>query len=244
MTQSLTLPESALLIPRQFGVIDDFLSFSDADLWTIIDADSGATVLPSDAAGGILNLTTGATDNNEAYVATTQELYLFADDKPLLFLARLQWVEANTNDANVIAGLMDAVAANHLIDDAGGPVASYSGAVFFKAKDSLLWQFETSLSGTQTTTTLAAASPNGAADFHSLKIEARRRDATTVEIIPYIDEAGGQDYKQALDANGAKVKHTITLGSPTEMSAMCGVKAGGANSEVVAVDYLGAHQLR
>jgi len=244
MTKSLTLPERFLLAPRQFGFVDHFDEFVSGDRWTSLQADAGSSVAAVDSAEGGLDLTTGVTDNFEVYIHTTQELFLIADDKPMSCIGRLAFAEANTDDINVIFGFMSAVVVNSLIDNAGGPLATYSGAVFFKLDGELFWRFETSLGGTQTTTRLAAVSPNLATDFHTLQIDIRRRDATTVEIIPMIDEAGGNNPNQALDNLGVKVKHTITLGSPTEMALMCGAKSGGANGEVVRLAMAGCEGTR
>ena len=237
MTLSLTLPERFLLAARQFGAVDHFDHLITADRWTLLEADGGGTVAV-DAAEGGLTITTGSTDNDEAYMHLTAELFLIADDKPMSCQARLAFAEAATNDINVLFGFQSAVVVNSLQDNAGGPLATYSGAVFFKLDGELFWRFETSLGSTQQTTRLAAVSPNSATDFHTLQIDIRRRDATTVEIIPMIDESGGNNPLQALDNNGVKVKHTITLGSPTEMSIVCGAKAGGSNAEVVNLKYI------
>lgn len=234
----MTMPERFLLAPRQFGGVDHFDHFVSGDRWTSLQADAGSSVAAVDAAGGGLDLTTGVTDNFEVYLHMTQELFLIADDKPMSCQGRLAFAEANTDDINVIFGFMSAVVVNSLIDNAGGPLASYSGAVFFKLDGELFWRFETSLAGVQTTTQLAAVSPAAATDFHTLEIHIQRRDATTVEIIPKIDEAGGNNPQQALDNTGKKVKHTITLGSPTEMALMCGAKSGGANAEVVRLSHV------
>lgn len=244
MTLSLTHPERFLLAPRQFGFVDHFDHFVTADRWTTIEGDSGSSIAAVDSAEGGLDLISGGTDNFEVYLHTTQELYLIADDKPMSCIGRLAFAEANTDDINVLFGFQSGAAANSLQDNAGGPLATYSGAVFFKLDGELFWRFETSLGGTQTTTRLAAVSPVAATDFHTLQIEIRRRDATTVEIIPKIDEAGGNNPTQALDANGVKVKHTITLGSPTEMGLICGVKSGGANAETLRLAMIGAEATR
>jgi len=212
--------------------------------WQIIAPDDGTAIIADGVPGELDLLTGGGSDNDEIYIARAVEEFLFADDKPLYWSTRLRLAEANTDDANIICGVMDAVAANRLQDDGAGPPSSYSGAVFFKVDGGTVWQFETSLGSTQITTALAALSPDGASDYHTLWIEARRRDATTIELIPFIDEAGGQKKDQALDANGDKIKHTITLGSPTDMMAFAGVKNGGANAETLIVQYMAAYQLR
>ena len=244
MTQSLTLPERFLVAPRQFGFVDHFDHFVTADRWTSLQADSGSSVAAEDAAEGGLLLTTGSTDNDEVYLHLNSEMFLIADDKPMSCIARLAFAEAGTDDINVLFGFQSAVVVNSLQDNAGGPLATYSGAVFFKLDGELFWRFETSLAGTQTTTRLAAVSPNLATDFHTLQIDIRRRDALTVEIIPMIDEAGGNNPQQALDNTGVKIKHTITLGSPTEMAIVCGVKSGGSNSEAVHLKMIGCEGIR
>lgn len=238
MPKLLTLPDDFLLGRRIFGFFDDFFHFVTADLWTSLAADSGASVAVGDAAGGIVVLTTGGTNNNEAYLKNTKEIFKFAEDKPILFEARIQYAEANTDDANVCLGLMDAVGADSILDDGGGPKASYSGAVFFKVDGGTRWNVESSLAGTQTTTELSAtnsldklAKTAGGSSYQTFRIEVLPINSTEAEVSFYID--------------GVLVaKHSLTYTSATEMMAFVGVKAGGANSEVVSVDYAAGYQLR
>ena len=49
-----------------FGSTDDFAWYVTAHLWTSLATDGGTSVAASAAHGGLLALTTGATDNNEA----------------------------------------------------------------------------------------------------------------------------------------------------------------------------------
>jgi len=118
----------------QMELADDFTHFSDGDAWTKLDADSGATVaIDADGTDGVMLLTTGATDNNEASLASTNELFLFAADRAIVIEAHLQFAEANTDDANVAFGLADAWGANLLGDNGAGPKSSYSGCLIYKA---------------------------------------------------------------------------------------------------------------
>lgn len=227
-----------LKLRREFGLFDDFLWYVTAHLWTLVATDSG-TAAVGDAAGGVVTLNPSdgsVADNDEVYLKSTAEVFLFAADKPLVFEARLKWTEANTDDANVIAGVMSAVGANSLLDNGAGPAASYSGAVFFKVDGGTGWNFETSLGGTQTTTALHSDHAPAAA-YQTLRIEAREQGGV-IEIVPFIDG------KQCLDTNGRPVKHTIALGSPTEMNAVVGAKNGDTNQESILVDYVAAYQLR
>lgn len=237
-TKLLTLPNTLLDGRRQFGFFEDFHEFVSGDLFTDTSADSGATIAASDAAGGVVVLTTGGTDNNEAYLLTTKELFLFAADKPLIGEARIKYAEANTDDANVCVGFMNAVAADALVDDGAGPKASYSGAVFYKVDGGTRWQVQSSLATTRTTTDLTAANSYdkvaktaGGSAYQTLRIEVITTSSTEAEVSFYID--------------GVLVaKHALTYTSATEMMFFVGVKAGGANSEVVYVDYASAYQLR
>lgn len=206
--------------------------------FSVIAPDNG-TVTVNDAANGILTITPSdstAADNDEIYVYRAIEEFLFASDKPFIFYTRMKYSEANTDDANVIAGLVSGVAVNTLLDDGGGPPASYSGAVFFKADGSTVFSFETSLAGTQTTTVLQDA--GGSASYREFQIEFRPLTSTLAEVIPFIDGV------QCLDTNGLPVKHTLTFTGATEMAAVLGIKNGFTNAETLYVDYVQARQLR
>lgn len=224
---------------RTHGFFDDFHHFVSGDLFTDTSADTGAAVAMTDAAGGVVTLTTGATDNNECYLLTTKEVLKLAANKPVVVEARVSYTEANTDDANVAVGLKDAVAADSILDDGGGPAASYSGAVFFKVDGALNWNIEVSIAGTQTTVELTAANSldgkahaTGAGAWEELRIELMPVSSTTAEARFFID--GVLVYKVA----------DWTFTNFTEAQAFVGVKAGGANSEVVSVDYIAAYGLR
>lgn len=238
MTKLLSLPES-LPIQRCYGFAEDFLEFVSGDLFTDTSADSGAAVAPIDGSGGLVTLTTGGTDNNECYLLATKECFLFAADRPMVFEARLKYTEANTDDANLCLGFMDAVAADSILDDGGGPAASYSGAVFFKVDGGTKWNCEASIGGTQTGTVLLSAANTldgldkvaGGGVFQILRIEVAATSPTSAVASFWI--------------NGVCVQEiTFTYTGATEMKPFVGVKAGGANSEVVTVDYVAAYQLR
>lgn len=237
----------ALQQRRQFGFFDDFVSYVNGDLWTrlISDVSGGASVATTnpDAAGGVLKLNTGdSTDNDEVYVWSLAELFLFADDKPGMFEARVKFTEANTDDANILVGLMDAVAANALLDDGGGPAASYSGAVFHKVDGGTKWLVETSIGSSQTTSTTDVTAGGGV--YMTLRCEWRTVQNSVAEVVFSIDDGAGSGMRQCRDSSNRPIKHTLTHTSATEMALVLGVKNGGANPEALFVDYAGAWQLR
>jgi hypothetical protein len=229
---------SWLLDRNQFGVFDDFAHYVTADTFTSIATDSG-TLTVADAVGGILTIAASdgtVADNDQSYLRTTTELFKFGTQQ-IVFEARVQFAEANTDDANVILGLMNAVAAEALVDDGGGPKASFSGMVLYKIDGGTKWIFATSIGTTRTTTTTSQTA--GGASYATIRLVYTLDGATGYgEAVPYYD---GQ---QMTDANGTLVKHRFAYASATEMHAFAGLKNGGSNAETLQIDYLGCAQRR
>jgi len=235
------LPE-LLLRRNQFTIQDDFTRDVDSADWVTTLTDSG-TASVGDAAGGILALVPSdgtVADNDEAYVESANEVFKFAADKPLLFEARVQFTEANTDDANILVGVMDAVGANSLLDNGAGPPRSYSGAVFFKVDGGTVWQTETSNSTTQTTNELSASNVNnlskkaqtaGGAAYQVLRIEYMPYSSTNAYVSFFVDGV-------------LCAQHDYIFTSATEMQIALGVKNGGANNETLNVDYVACTQSR
>jgi hypothetical protein len=231
MPKLLQLPDNYHLGRRAYGFFDDFFQFVTGDLWTLVTGvDGSATVL--DAAGGKIAIKSAAVTagNEEAYLKSNKESFKFAAGKPLLFEALVNFTEAAANQANVIAGVMDAVAAGALQDDGAGPKASYSGAVFFKVDGETVWQCESSIAGAQETTATEVTA--GGAAPQRLAIEFHPLTSTTGEVRFFIDDA-------------LVAKHGITFTSATEMQVVLGVKDGDADDEeTLNVDYAACYQLR
>ncbi len=216
---------------RTFGFMDDFDSYTDGERWTEVLANSG-TATVGDAAGGILALAASdntAAANDESYVHSTSALFKFAANKPLLFEAAVQFTEANTDDANILVGLMDGIAAGALANSNAGPKTSYSGMVFYKAGNTSVWSCQTSVGGTQNTTVTSKAA--GGAAYQTLTGQWQPISATQAEAAFFID--------------GLLVaRQLFTFTGAVEMQLAVGVKNGGAHGEMLSVDYLAAYQLR
>lgn len=224
-------------------IASDFTTDLDTAEWVTTATDTG-TAAVGDAVGGIVALTPSdgtVADNDEIYLESPNETFLFANNKPLIFEARVQYAEGNTDDANVIVGIKDAVAANTLLDDGGGPAASYSGAVFFKVDGGTNWQVETSLAGTQTTTDLSATNANnlakavqtaGGSSYQVLRLEFLPYSSTNAYVNFYID---GKQVAQ----------HDYVYTSATEMQICLGLKNGAITTvETLNVDYVICAQAR
>lgn len=223
---------------RQFSLYDDFLWYLSPHLWTSLAADTNSAVaIDADGVGGVVQLNTGdATDNNEAGVVSTNELFLFAADKPLIAQSRIQFTEINTNAANVAFGFADAFGANLLGDNGAGDNINSSGALIFKVDGETVWRAAVEINGTiretQSTTTA------GGASYQKLRIEALPVDGTNLEVTYFCDD------EPLRDSNGKTIKHTIPYASSTEMKLGVYGKAGAANTLTVNVDYVFATQLR
>lgn len=217
------------------------LQYSDLDGYPVpgwcVVGDWDATAVVADGTKGVVSLSpAGAGDNDEIYLFNQKEVFKFEAGKKLVFEAYVDFTEANTDDANVIIGLMDAVAADALQDDGAGPKASYSGCVFFKTDGGTVWRCESSKSTTQTTTDSDVTAGGGT--YQKLEIECTLISSTTASIIFKID---GQ---QCRDANGKNIQHDVTISSATEMQVIAGVKNGDTNAETLNVDYIGCEMLR
>lgn len=175
---------------------DNFLWYISPHQWTATLTDSG-TVLPLTTHGGGVALTPSdgtVADNDEAYLGWTNKNIVPMNLKPIVFQTVLQFTEGNVDDVNVIAGLMSTSAANALLDDGGGPPASYTGLVFFKVDGDTVWQVESSVGGTQTTTRLIAttsldqnAKTAGGSAKQTLRIEFIPYTSTLADVLFFID---------------------------------------------------------
>lgn len=242
--KGLAIPQSVLDMRLVHGFFDDFHGFLTAQSgasYTVVTAVDG-TVLLGDAAGGVVTIANGTAtiaDNEDCYLAREPEGFLMAASRPLRFGARLKFTEVSTNTCNVIAGLTDAVAANLLVNDGGGPKTSGSTLAFFKKDGNLNWHIHASLSTTQTTVELTAANsldkiahPAGASTHAWLEIEFLPKDSAKADVIFYID--GTPVYKIT----------DFTFTSATEMQAVVGCKGGTAAAMAVDVDALYCYQAR
>jgi len=203
---------------------DDFFNYDPtATVGEYAAVSDGGAVDVGDADNGVLSIADGATDNDETYISSIHEIIKFATDKRLFFEARVKLTEANTDDANIIIGLSDIVAANSLLDNGAGPMASYDGACFFKVDGGVVWQFETSNAGTQLTNTSVAAFVT--ATWYKLGFLYDPNDGVTAIVTPYVDGV-------------ASTAKNLTIAGLDEMHILMGVKAGGANAETLLVDYV------
>lgn len=244
MPKELMLPDEADLMARQTGFIDDFHGFltaSSAPYYTVVTAVDGSVLL-SDAAGGkvAIKSAVATAGNEDCYLVREPEAFLFAADKPLVFAARVQSTEDDTNQNNLFVGLTDGAAANLLVDNGAGPKTSGTTLAFFKVDGGLNWWVHASISTTQTSVQLTAANSldkqaheSGGAAYQRLRIEFKPFSSTQADVEFYID--GVLVYKIS----------GWTFTNATEVQAVCGTKDGDSADEVtINLDYWYCYQLR
>jgi hypothetical protein len=230
-------------IPQQFEFGTDFLEADSAAIGTITKDTETTVAVDADGVGGVLQITTPATNNHEGYWYSN-EIFKIANNKPIRAIARISYTEAATSAANVFFGLVDAPVANTLVDDGAGMKSSWDGAVIYKVDGGTLWKVKSSRATTATDETTNVA----AGGTFSFMIDIVPISSTEAQVIYYIDATGGNNFKQCY-ANGSHpntpaIKQTITYASTTEIAVAVGLKAGSATAEVLNVDFIYAKQVR
>lgn len=241
MPRQVSIPEEALLAPHTFGIYDHFEY--DKDIWTDT-VDGSASVTAGTLFGGVCVLTTEATNNTEA-VRASGAIFQFAADKPMIARARLKITEANTNDAAVLFGIQTDVNGDAIVDGGLTPATSSAyNACWFKPKDTLYWNNVTSVNGTATTTTTDFAHTSGS--YQTLAIQYMPKASALAEITFWLDTAGGYDLVQSrayqAHARTPAIRHEMTSLAGGVVGLVLAVKAGGANAEVLTVDYVSCYQ--
>ena len=240
--QLLNLPDSVLKLKDVHGFQDDFTFYTTVhNGWTTVASDLGS-IAAQDAAGGILLIhpsDASVADNDETYLKRTQETFLMASGKPIWCGASMKFAEANTSAAKNWFGMKDALAANSLVDDGGGPATSFSGFGFYKEDGQTLWSVITSLGSTQTKTRLTAANSldktahtAGSSAYQRLEIEFRPNQGSLADICFFID--GVLVFKQS----------GFDYTSATEMQAGFGAKNGSGSEELLYIDWAYGYQQR
>jgi hypothetical protein len=226
-------------MPHQFEVFEDFLWYISPHMWTSLAADAGASVAVTAATdSGILAMLTGAVDNNEAAVRSTNAVWKFAAGKTVYCECLLQFTEAATNAANVCFGLSSAAGADLMVDDAAGPAASHTGALIYKTDGSTVWKTHTSNSTTQTSTTSLQSSSSSS--YQKLGIEMRDVDGTNMEVTFFHNSLP----LYADDSGRRPIKHSVAIASAAAMYLVAYVKAGSGSEETLKVDYMAAVKAR
>ena len=220
-------------VRTEVNFFDDFFWYITPHFWTSLAADGGVTApAQQDAEHGTVQMATAATDNNEVMVRSTNEIALFQADASMIFESRIQYTEANTDDANVAVGMVDAAGANVLSDDGAGDNINSSGVLIFKVDGETVWRAACEINGTIVET--QSVQTAGGASYQTLRIIGKPVSGVDYEFTYFVDNV------QLTDSNNRPIKHRLASASATEMRLVAGyIKAGSANSETLNIDYCG-----
>lgn len=216
---------------QELEIFDHFSWYVTAHMWASLAADSGASLSVGDARGGILSIVTGATDNNEAALATANECFLFGADRPMTFETLLQYTEPGTNEGNVAFGVADAIAANLITDNGAALAIPNSGAMIYKLDGGTVWRCGSKNNGVSNDT--VSVQTAGGSAYQRLRIEVIAIDGTNLEITYFLDGA------PLTDSNNKPIKHRLAYASATEMDFGVYTKTGAtATTQTTLVDYI------
>ena len=225
-----------------FGIASDFHNFATGqEGWTSLVVDGGTSAAVSDARGGILTLTTGATDNNEVMVRSTTELFLPTAGRPAFCRARINLTQANTDDANFFFGFASAAGANLLVDDGADPRTSGSiFGIYCSDGDTVLHAY-TRNGSTSTDTATTVSNTDASGVYREWELHICEFSTTHCVVVFLVD-----GYELRDDTTYANViEHRVAYASLTEMHFVAGYcKAGSANSETPLIDWAVAAQTR
>jgi hypothetical protein len=236
---------------RTFGFFDDFEWFISPHRWTGVTDSTGAAAIDADEPHGAITLTTAATANDATAVHTTNEVFLFAADKPLVYETRLKFTEGNTDDIALAVGFSDAMGVG-LIADGGASIASGTSGLIYKRKDTLVWRVASSRAAVPSLGTRGTTGQDDATSLSStttsykifrievLNVLSTTGTGTGIEITYFVDGV------QLQDTNNIPIKHVLnnTFSNGTHDMECGAVLLSAGTAEVVTIDYIAAYQLR
>ena len=236
----------ALVEAGQFGFFEDFLSYTDTQFWTKLAADSGSSVAITSSSptneGGVIKLTTGATQENEVNIHTTNGLFLVALNRPIVVEAYVQFAQANTNNIEVAFGLADITdGANLMVDALAGPRTSGNQILMYTVGGDTNWHCQ-ARNGTSVQDQASSTPATPDTNFHRLRIEVQ--DMSQTQMICTYQVDGVKLKPSTSQLVYGDISHTLNIASSALMKAVLYVKAGSGSSEVAVCDYFGAWQLR
>jgi hypothetical protein len=224
MRRNLSDPRRTIHFFKRFinNALDD--TTSHAVDWAIQE-DAGAVYTLGDARGGVWNLTTDSTDNDELYVASRSQAFIFNTTDKVMFECEFSNTAVTGTQRGAYVGLLDlGAAANNLVDNTMLIAASFDGAVFnLEAAADLA--FVTSNAATQVRTAAAKTWTDG--DTVRAGFIYDPNDGTTAKVTPVIDGVDG-------------TAHDLTISGLQEMNVGFGVKNGeaGGGAQVLGVKWV------
>lgn len=234
MANALLQTDTEQTMARVVEFFDDFIEEIDTtNRYTATLTDTGSAVVGNGVSGIVVITPSDGTvaDNDEAYLGLRNLVFTPAAGKTFVMRARMQYSEANIDDANVAVGFTSSVAANTLVDDGGGLRASGTTFAFYKVDGGTAWAVESrNQTAVYRNTTTVTAGGSAYVEFQVMLHEI----TTTHLIASYFI-----DGKPVVDATtGFPVWHKVAYASADPVTPFVALKNGSANAETLNVDYL------
>ncbi len=210
--------------------------YVDADQVTVVATNSGTLAIGDGypAAFAVTCSDGSVADNDETYAKGTTEMFKFTVSKPIYFKCRLKHTEQATDDANLIIGLTDGVAANLVLDNGAGLKASGSTFGFMKVDGGTTWTGVIQDSTNDTADSNVGALSGGS--WQILEGVWWPTSATAFTCQYFIDGVDGG----SIDGGSGETVTDYT--SATDMEIVFGAKNGDTNNEVLYVSLFEARQ--
>ena len=219
---------------QQRTFVEGFEDYVSGRLWTLTTADSATAVLTAAAAGlqggQLVVSAAGATLNDEAYVFRTVSQMLFEDGVSFRVKSRIKFAQAATNKAAIHFGLLNAPAANAIVDTTGVPKSSFSGALIYTKADSIYWQAGCSV-GTALQTT-ASSKIAGGSSIQELEISIQCNNG--VAVIEYFVDGVQLLYEESFGVS-IPIKHSLTYSGAAAMTGYFGMKQCSATQQAMTI---------
>lgn len=215
-----------------FHVFNDFEK-DQSDVEAVDTITDTGTALVGDAAAGVMVLTPSdgtVADNDECYLATPNELFIFAAGKPIYGRFRFQYSAVVAADPNICVGFQNAVGANSIVDNGGGPKVSGDCLAVEKRDGETAFRCTSASSGATTTTLSNKAI--AAATWYEVEIECVDWDGVSMQVSYKVDG----EYLR--DTNNNVIRHTVAISGSELMQLFAGIKLGAAtNNDTLSLDY-------
>jgi hypothetical protein len=214
-------------------VFDHFTS-DQSDLWGIDTVTDSGTVAIGDEAAGVVTLTPSdgtVADNDEAYLATPNEVFKLASGKPLYGRARVKLTETTADKANIAFGFQNAVGADSIVDNGGLKVSGDTVAIYKQDGGGAYFYCAAYCNGTGTAT--KSKTPIVTATWYDLEIFVTDVGDGNATVTYKVDGQFLKDF-----TTGITITHAVTIASATEMAMFLGIKLGAAtNNDTLKCDY-------
>ena len=205
-----------------FEFFDDFIEEIDTtNVYTATLTDTGSATVGNGVGGVVVITPSDGTvgDNDEAYLGLRNLVFTPAANKTIVARCRLQYSEANTDDANVAFGFINSVGANAIVDNGGGLLASGTHFAIYKVDGGTAWKCE-SRNQTAVYTNTSTLTAGGSA-YVTMEVVLSEITTSNMTVSFKVNDS------YLVDATtGFPITHKVTYTSADAVTPFVGVKNG------------------